>query len=155
MRGSRPGRPLGPGAYRRYAVPRELSFEYPRRFRAQDSWKEDVPTLYFALDDGSAGKPASITVTRNDAGAPGYVDLGAAISRDRDWQHARDDGTTVVAGLRARVTMVARQTRSVYLPISPESYYTIVYSAPSDVYATYLPAFTRLLKTLRLDPRAR
>lgn len=146
---------LDEGSFARFSIPRTLSFEYPRAFRVQDAWKEDVPTLYLKLDDSSAGKPVTITVTRYDQSQPTYQEMDAAIGRDVEWQGAKDGGNIPLAGQRARVTFVAGDTRSVYLPISKESYYSFVYSAPADSYETYLPAFSRLLKSFRLDRTGR
>ncbi|MFI5346503.1 MAG: hypothetical protein ACHQ51_09025 [Elusimicrobiota bacterium] len=139
------------GSYTRFSIPHQLSFEYARVFRVQDEWKEDVPTLYLKLDEPSAGKPVTITVTRYDQGQTTYQEMDAAIARDVEWQGAKDGGKMPLAGATARITYVPGDTRSIYLPVSKESYYSFVYSAPSDTYENYLPAFTRLLKTLRLD----
>lgn len=142
---------LDEGAFTRYAIARQLSFEYPRSFRVQDEWKEDVPTLYLKLDDPSAGKPVTITITRYDQSQTTYQEMDAAITRDVEWGGAKDGGRMPLAGGKARITFVAGDTRSVYLPVSKESYYSFVYSAPADTFENYLPAFTRLLKTLKLD----
>ena len=140
------------GSFTRFSIPHQLSFEYPRVFRVQDEWKEDVPTLYLKLDDAeSTGKPVTITVTRYEQGQTTYQEMDAALARDIEWQGAKDGGKMPLAGVTARVTYVPGDTRSVYLPITKESYYSLVYTAPSDTYENYLPAFTRLLKSLRLD----
>lgn len=142
---------LDEGSFTRFSMPHQLSFDYPRTFRVQDAWKEDVPTLYLKLDETSAGKPVTITITRYDQSQTTYQEMDSAIARDVEWQGAKDGGEMPLAGGRARVTFVPGDSRSVYLAVSKESYYSFVYSAPSDSYETYLPAFARLLKTLRLD----
>ena len=143
---------LDEGAMAHFSIPRQLSFEYPSSFRVQDEWKEDVPTLYLKLDDPSiAGKPVTITITRYDQSQTTYQEMDAAIARDIEWQNAKDGGHMPLAGGKARITYVAGDTRSVYLQVAKESYYSFVYSAPADAYDSYLPAFMRLLKTLRLD----
>ncbi|MDE2510631.1 MAG: hypothetical protein KGL74_05870 [Elusimicrobia bacterium] len=144
-------RVIDEGSYTRFSIPHQLSFEYPRSFRVQDEWKEDVPTLYLKLDESTAGKPVTMTVTKYDQSQTTYQEMDAAITRDVEWQGAKDGGKLPLAGLTARVTYVAGDTRSIYLPVSKESYYSFVYSAPADTYDNYLPAFNRLLKTLRLD----
>ncbi|MBI3563924.1 MAG: hypothetical protein HY079_01860 [Elusimicrobia bacterium] len=148
-------RTLEEGSFTHYTIPRELSFDYARMFRVQDAWKEDVPTLYLKVDDEAAGKPATITITRYEQSQPTFQEMDAAIARDVEWQGAKDGGTVPVAGGRARVTYVPGDTRSVYLPVSKQSYYSFVYSASADDYEKYLTAFNRLLKTLRLDRTAR
>jgi hypothetical protein len=143
------------GSFERYARARRISFEYPRSFRVQDAWDEDVPTLYLSLDDGRPGKPVTITVSLLKQSQASYQDIDAAMGKDFDWQGAKDGGLIPVAGRRARVTYVPGDTRSVYLPMSKESYYSFVYSAPADSYERYLPAFEHLLKTLRLGAHVR
>jgi len=147
---------LDEGSFTRFSIARQISFEYPRSFRIQDQWKEDVPTLYLKLDDPSvAGKPVTITVTRYDQNQTTYQEMDAAIARDVEWQNAVDGGRMPLAGGKARITYVPGDTRSVYLQVSKESYYSFVYSAPADAFDNYLPAFTRLLKTLRLERAGR
>ena len=143
------------GAYGRYSIPRQIAFEYPTSFRVQDAWNEDVPALYLRIDDDSAGKPVTITITRCVRGQSGYQEMSAAIGHDVEWQGAKDAGTRLVGRVRARVTSLPGDTRSVYLPVSKESYYSFVYSAPADSYAAYLPVFSRLLKSLKLGGSAR
>ena len=148
-------RVLEEGSFTRYTIPRELSFEYARVFKVQDAWKEDVPTLYLRVDNESTGKPVTITITRYDQSQPTFQEMDAAIARDIEWQGAKDGGTMPVAGARSRITYVPGDTRSVYLPVSKQSYYSFVYSSSADDYENYLTAFTRLLKTLRLDRTSR
>ncbi len=137
-------------SYRRYSVPAEMSFEYPRMLQPRDGWKEDVPTLSFTLDDGSPGKPVSITITKIMPSQPTYIDMAAAITKDKEWQGAKDGGNVPVAGVKAPVTFVAGESKTAYVALAGDQYYTIVYSAPVEVYENYLAAFNRLLKTMKL-----
>ncbi len=139
----------------RYVIPRELSFEYPRRFLMRDAWKEDVPTLYLKLENDMAGKPVTITVSRYEPSQPSFQSMEAAIARDIEWQDAKDAGFVPLADGRARSTAVPGESRSVYLATSDQAYYAFIYSASSDDYESYLPAFNRLLSTLRLDRSGR
>jgi hypothetical protein len=148
-------RVIDEGSFTRYSIPHELGFEYPRQFRVQDQWKEDVPTLYLKIDNDNAGKPVTITITRYDQSQSTFQEMDAAIARDIEWQGAKDGGNMPLAGGRARITFVPGDARSVYLPLSKQSYYSFVYSAPADSYENYLSAFTRLLKTLHIDRVAR
>jgi hypothetical protein len=138
------------GTYGRFSIRGAISFDYPAAFRIQNSWKEEVPTLYLKLDDNSAGKPVTITITRNAGSQSTYQEMGEAIAHDVEWQGAKDGGSQIMSGLRARVTYVAGDTRSVYLPLSKDSYYSFVYSAPADQYEVYLSAFARVLKSMKL-----
>jgi hypothetical protein len=146
---------LDEGSSMQFSIPRQIAFSYPTVFRVQDSWKEDVPTLYLKLENPGAGKPVTITITRYAETQSTYQEMSSAISRDQEWLGAQDGGTLVVAGKKARVMYVPGDTRSVYLPAGKDSYYSFVYSAPADTYENYLPAFTRLLKTLKLERDAR
>jgi hypothetical protein len=146
---------LDEGSYTKFSIPRQISFDYSTVFRVQDAWKEDVPTLYLRMDDGGAGKPVTITITRFEESQSTYQEMSEALTRDVEWQGAKDGGTLTMLGERARVTYVPGDTRSVYLPVSKDSYYSFVYSAPADSYEKYLPAFTRLLKSLKLDRTGR
>ncbi|MFI5363718.1 MAG: hypothetical protein ACHQ49_17295 [Elusimicrobiota bacterium] len=139
----------------RFSIPRQISFAYPKTFRIQNAWKEDVPTLYLQIDDAVAGRPVTITVTRWSKGQSDYQDLDAAIARDVDWGGAKDLGVQLIGRARARVTGIPGDTRSVYLPASKESYYSFVYSAPAASFASHLPEFSGLLKSLKLDGSAR
>jgi len=137
-------------SYRRYSVPAELSFEYPRMLVPRDGWKEDVPTLSFTLDDGSPGKPVTITITKVEPSQPTFIDIGTAVDKDKDWQGAKDGGMVPVAGVKARITFVSGESKSAYIPLPADAYYTVVYSAPVESYDVYLGAFNRLLKTMKI-----
>ncbi|UPT72397.1 MAG: hypothetical protein M0D55_10385 [Elusimicrobiota bacterium] len=137
-------------AYRRYSVPGELSFEYPRMLQPRDGWKEDVPTLSFTLDDGSPGKPVTIMVTKIEPSQPTYLEMASAIAKDMDWQSAKDGGSVTVAGVKSRLTFVAGESKTAYVPLGRDAYLTLVYSAPVESYETYLAAFNRVLKTMKL-----
>lgn len=142
-------------AYRRYSVPAELSFEYPRMLVPRDGWKEDVPTLSFTLDDGSPGKPVMITITKVEPSQPTFIELDAAIAKDKEWQGAKDGGVVIVAGVKARVTFVSGESKTAYVPLPADAYYAVVYSAPVETYDVYLGAFNRLLKTMKIVRRAK
>jgi hypothetical protein len=137
-------------AYRRYTVPTEMSFEYPRMLQPRDGWKEDVPTLSFILDDGSPGKPVSITITKVEASQPTFIDMDAAVNKDKDWQGAKDGGMVPVAGVKARITFVSGESKSAYIPLPADAYYAVIYSAPVESYDVYLSAFNRMLKTMKI-----
>ncbi|MDE2293496.1 MAG: hypothetical protein KGL53_15550, partial [Elusimicrobia bacterium] len=85
-------RVVDPGSFTRYTRERRISFEYPRSFRLQDSWGDDVPTIYLSLDDGRPGKPVTITVSYLQQEQTTYQDMDAAMARDFDWQGAKDGG---------------------------------------------------------------
>ena len=142
-------------AYRRYSVPAELSFEYPRMLQPRDGWKDEVPTLSFTLDDGSPGKPVMITITKVEPSQPTFVDLESAVAKDKEWQSAKDGGSVPVAGVKARVTFVSGESKTAYVPLPADAYYAVVYSAPVESYDLYLGAFNRLLKTMKIVRRGK
>jgi len=146
---------LDEGSYGRYVIPGQIAFDYASQFKIQDAWKEDVPTLYLKIDDGAAGKPVTITITRYVSSQSTYQEMSEAISHDVEWAGARDGGSQVIGRTRGRVTYIPGDTRSVYLPVAKDSYYSFVYSAPADSYEAYLPAFSRLLNSLKLAGNAR
>lgn len=148
-------RSTGEDSYVRFSIPHEMSFEYPRTFRPQDAWKDEVPTLYLTMDDGGAGKHVTITVTKYEQHQPTYQELDSAVARDIEWQRAHDGGTIPVAGIKSRLTYVPGDTRTVYIPISRESYYSFVYSAPAEAFDLNLQAFQHLLKSLRIQQNRR
>lgn len=143
-------RTISEDAYRRYSVPAELSFEYPRMLQPRDGWKEDVPTLSFTLDDGSPGKPVTITITKVEPSQPTFIDIEAAAAKDKEWAGAKDGGLVPVAGVKARVTFVSGESKTAYVPLPADAYYAVVYSAPVESYDLYLSAFNRLLKTMKI-----
>ncbi len=148
-------RVISADVYRRYSVPAEMSFEYPRMLQPRDGWKEDVPTLSFTLDDGSPGKPVTITITKMEPSQPSYIDWEAAIHKDKEWLGARDGGLVPVAGVSARVTFVSGESKTAYIPLANDAYYTVAYSAPVEFYDLYLGAFDRLLKTMKITRRGK
>ncbi len=152
-RGLQPYRCLRDDLYRSYKLGGEMSFEYPRGFEPRDGWKEDVPTISFTLDSAAAGKPVMITITKIEHAQPAYIDLEGALAKDKDWQDAKDGGSVTIAGIASRLTFVAGESKTAYVPLAQDNYYTIVYSAPAEAYGVHLAAFEHLLKTLRLSRR--
>lgn len=142
-------------AYRRYSVPAEMSFDYPRPLQPRDSWKEDVPTVSFTYDDGSPGKHVTFTITKVEPSQPTYVDMETAIAKDKNWLDANDGGSVPVAGVEARITFVAGDSKTAYIPLANGAYYSVVYSAPVESYDLYLSAFNRMLKSMKLIRRGK
>ena len=93
----------GEKATMRYAVPGELSFDFPKDWHITDGWKDEPPIIYFVYDEGSAGKQVTMTLTASEPGQPGYQSLDLAILKEKEWQGAvSEKGEARVAGLRAR-----------------------------------------------------
>jgi hypothetical protein len=144
----------GDKAYTRYSIPGELSCEFPRDWHLTDAWKDEPPTVYAVFEAGGGGKQVTMTVTAVEPGQAGYQSMDAAILKEKEWQNAEaDEKEGRVAGLRARFVSVAGASRSAYVDRGEGRYLTLNYSAPAGLYETYLPAFQRLLKSLRVGPR--
>ncbi len=148
---------FGDDAYRKWTVPFELSFEYPRMFRPQDNWKDEVPTIIFTLDEDRGGKPVTVTLSRIEHEQPTFQDMDSAIAKDKEWQGASDGGSGRVgpASMPARFTYVSGETRTAYVSLGKDAYYQLVYSAPVESYEQYLPVFNRMLKTFSTLRRKR
>jgi hypothetical protein len=137
-------------SFRRYTIPGEISFDYPEDWKLTDAWKDEVPTLFIVFDPARGGRQVTMVVTRLEQEQAGYQEMEQHILKEKEWQGARETSPGRVAGLPARFTQVQGQSRSAYLAQGAGRYYTLVFTAPDDLYAAYEPAFSRLLKTFRL-----
>jgi hypothetical protein len=145
---------LGEKSFTRYSIPGEISFEFPRDWHLNDAWKDEPPTVYVVYDEGGGGKQVAMTMTAAEPGQTGYQSMNLAILKEKEWQNAaleKEEGR--VAGLRTKFVAVPGASRSAYVDRGGGRYLTLTYSAPGELYAIYLPAFQRLLKSLRLTPR--
>ncbi|MBI5241412.1 MAG: hypothetical protein HY926_13145, partial [Elusimicrobia bacterium] len=134
-------------------IPGEISFDFPKDWHLTDGWKDEPPTVYVVYDEGVAGKQVTMTITASEPGQPGYQSLELAILKEKEWQGALPEKAEArVAGLRARFVGVPGSSRSAYLDRGGGRYLTLNYSAPAELYDELLPAFQRLLKSLRLPP---
>lgn len=147
------GKAKAPGSFKRYTVPGELSFEFPRGWHVTDGWKDEVPTLYVLFDLGDGGQKVALSVTRNAPAQDGFVPLDKHLVREREWQGAQELPRATVAGRKARVSEVAGQSRSAYLEDGQGGYYALGYSAPPLSFETYLPVYQKLLSSFRLEER--
>jgi hypothetical protein len=138
-----------PKAWRKYTIPGELGLEFPRDWHLTDGWKDEVPTLYI-LHDGGGAQKVTLSVTRFDASQDAFEPLDKHLVKEREWQGARDLGKYSVSGKAARMTEIPEQGRTAYLPISTSRYYSFSYSAPPELYKSYLPVYERLLKSFKL-----
>ena len=142
---------VGAKSYTRYAITGEVSFDYPRDWHLTDAWKDEPPTIYVVHDTASGGKQVSMTLIAAKPEQAGYQSMELSILKEKEWQNAvQEKGEGRVAGLRARFVSVTGTSRSAYLDRGDGRYLTINYSAPADRYEAYLPAFQRLLKSLRV-----
>lgn len=139
-----------PKSWRKYTIPGELALEFPRDWHLTDGWKDEVPTLYM-LHDGGGAQKVTLSVTKLDAVQDGFEPLDKHLVKEREWQGAKDLGKYSVDGKAARMTEISEQGRTAYLPVSPSRYYSLSYSAPPELYKSYLPVYERLLKSFKLQ----
>lgn len=135
-----------PTRFRRFEKKNEMAFQYPEGWDVTDGWTDEVPTVYFMLLVGRQGKPVSLTVTRQRKGSPSYQDLRAMIDRDKEWHKAVESEGAPIDGLRAAHLAVEKESDTAYVDTG-DGYFVLSYSAPPDLYATYEPAYRRLLKS--------
>ena len=136
--------------YRRYRMPGELSFEYPKGWSLTDAWRDEVPSVFLQLDLKRDGRPVMIPLPRQRAGAPGFVELKTAVFREKEWHGAKDAKGIDVSGLLTSHVSVQGEARTAFVRV-PDGYFTLSYGAPADLFERYLPVYERLLKTFRVE----
>ena len=127
-----------------------LSLSVPRGWHVTDAWTDEIPTVYVELDSRRRGKPVTMLVSRLAPGQSGYEPLADALAKEKEYQGAEEVGARKVSGLAARATLVAGESRTVYVDAGDGAYYTLSFSAPKDVYPVYEPAFLKLLSSAKL-----
>lgn len=137
-------------SFRRYALPGEFSFEYPRNWTLIDHWSREVPSLSLVSDPSRQQWRASILLQWRRPGQEGYQDMEHAILKEKEWREARELPAQRVAGLAARRIKVEGRSLGVYLPRG-NGYYLFSFQAPGELYDAYRPVFSRLLETFRFS----
>ncbi|MBI5244365.1 MAG: hypothetical protein HY922_11915 [Elusimicrobia bacterium] len=140
----------GNADYRRYRLPGELSFDYPKDWHLSDAWRDETPSIYLQLDLLRDGRPVTLSITRQRQGASGYVDMKTAIWREKDWHGAMEEARTDVDGRPSAHLGVQKESKTVFIRLS-DSYLALSYGAPSDLFDRYLPVYDRLLKTFKIE----
>jgi len=143
-------KPPGPKDFQRYRIPGEVSFDIPRGWHLTDAWQDEVPSVLVMLDLGRDGRPVSLSVTRHEPGAPGFIDRETQVWREKEWQGAREEGRASVGGLSAVHLSVPGHSRSALAADGP-AYYVLAYSAPEDLFSRYEVAYSRLLATFKVQ----
>lgn len=138
-----------PSRYARYEIKGALQFEHPLGWHIEDGWTDEVPTVYVEYDTRRQGRQVTLVISKIARGQTGFEDMDTAIAKEIEYQNSADAGSGRVGGFPARFTRLAEQTRTAYVRISDESYYTATYSAPDDLFKTFEPVFERLLSSLR------
>ena len=138
-----------PSRYARYEVKGTLQFEHPLGWHIEDGWADEVPTVYVEYDTQRQGRQVTLVISKIARGQVGFEEMDTAITKEIEYQNSVDAGSGRVGGFPARFTRLASQTRTAYVRISENSYYTATYSAPDDLFKTFEPVFERLLSSLR------
>lgn len=140
-----------PRDYTRYDVHGQFELDAPAGWHVDDGWQDPEPTFYLELDTGRQGRQVSLVVSKSWKGQDDFLDLGDAVRREEQWQNAVELAPGRVAGLPARFTAIAKTARTAYVSTGDDSYYTISYTAPDDLFATFEPAYRRLLHSFRVS----
>lgn len=148
---SKPSRIAG---YSHYHVPAEVSFDYPKGWHLTDAWGDEVPSAYLQHSAGRNGKPVSLMVTRQRHGTPSFQGLSESIEREKQWHKAEETGRGKVSGFDAVFLGVPKESDTAFIDTG-DGYFVLSYSAPPELYETYLPAYRRLVKSLRVRGSAR
>jgi hypothetical protein len=139
-----------PTDYERYTIKDQLQFEYPRDWHVVEGWNDEVPTLYFEFDTGRQGKQITLVISRITKNQASFEDMDSAIAHEIEYQNSADAGKGTVGTFPARFTKLASTSRTAYIKIGIEDYFTISYSAPEDLFKTFLPVYQRLLKSFKI-----
>ncbi len=152
---SKPSGFNAPRDYTRYTVHGQFQVEAPKAWHVSDGWDDEVPTFYVELDTGRQGKQVTLVVSKCWKGQEGYLPLEDAVAREKEWQNAVELSPGKVGTFPARFTAIAKNARTAYVASSDDSYYTLSYSAPDDLFGTFEPAYRRLLDSFRIAKTAR
>ena len=138
-------------AFGRYTIPGQISFEFPRDWPLRDAWHENPAAIYVVYETGRGGKQVALGVTLNEPGQPGYQDLDLVVTKEKEGHRdAREDERISVGGLPARCVTIRGASRSAYVAQGAGRYFVLNYTAPTDLYDLYLPAFERLLRSFHV-----
>lgn len=144
-----------PREYTRYTVHGQFQLEAPTGWHTDDGWDDEDPTFYVEFDTGRQGRQVTLVVAKNWKGQEDYLDLGDAVRREEQWQNAVEISPGRVGGFPARFTAIAKSARTAYVSTGDDSYYTISYTAPDDLFSTFEPAYRRLLNSFRVSKTGR
>ena len=115
-----------------------------------DGWTDAVPTLYFEYDTGRQGKQVTLVISRITKDQDDFEEMETAIEHEKEYQNSADGGKGTVGTFPAKFTYLTNTSRTAYVSISREQYFTISYSAPEDLFKTYMPVYKRLLQSFKV-----
>ena len=134
--------------YKPYRIGGELTFKYPRDWSLNDSWRKDPPSIHIMPEEARDGRPVTLSIVHERSGHPDFVNLDARIWQEKDWQGAVEKGRSQVAGREAVHLEVPSQAGMTLVP-AKDGYYVLSYSAPTELFAYYAPAYQKLLRSFK------
>lgn len=139
-----------PKDYSVYTIKGQVQLEYPTAWHMIEGWSDDVPTLYIEFDTGRQGKQVTMVVSKINRAQASFEDMDEAIAHEKEFQNAADAGGGSVGTFPAKFTKLADTSRTAYVLFDQNEYYTLSYSAPEDLFKTFLPVYQHLLKTFKI-----
>lgn len=138
--------------YKKYRVGGELSFQYPDGWDLEDAWRDEEPAIYLLLDTKRDGRPVSLSIAKHLRGSEDFLSLESRIWQEKDWHGARETGRKKVASRPTVHMSVSGHSEMAFVDIY-NGYLVVSFTAPEDLYDSYLPAYRRMLDSLRLHKR--
>jgi hypothetical protein len=143
-------RPPGAADYRRFRVPGEFSLDVPVEWHLNDAWRDEVPSIILNLGLRRDGRPVTLAVSRQRMSSPSFVDMETAVRREKEWRRASEEGRSPVGGAGAVRLSVQDESKTAFVRAA-DGYYSVTYSAPSDLFGRYLPVYERALKSMKFE----
>jgi hypothetical protein len=139
-----------PVEYLRYTIKDQIQFEYPGEWHVVNGWSDEVPSIYIEFDTGRQGRQVTLAISKLVNGQNGWTDAESAMAQEKQMQNADETGHGRVGGFPAKFTAVAGATKTAYILVSFDEYYTLNYSAPEDLFNRFAPVYDRLLRTFKI-----
>jgi len=134
--------------YTVYRIGGEMSFRYPKGWSLNDAWRKTPPSVLMMPDESSDGRPVTLGISREREGTPDYADLKTRVWQEKDWHGAVEKGTARVAGREAVLLEVPSSAAMALVPMK-DGYYVLSYSAPSELFVHFEPAYRTLLSSFK------
>ncbi|MBI3554416.1 MAG: hypothetical protein HY077_18115 [Elusimicrobia bacterium] len=145
---------VAPSDYLRYTVKGHMQFEYPRDWHLVNGWSDEVPTIYIEFDTGRQGRQVTMVLSRITRAQADFEDVESAIAREKEYQNSAETAKGRVGSFPARFTALADASRTAYVLVGDDDYFTLSYGAPDDLFKTFEPVYKRLLRSFKVAKRA-
>ena len=134
--------------YKRYTIPSRIRFLYPRGWNLIDAWQDDVPSVYIRLEKPWGGKLPSLSISWYPRGRSKET-MQTMIQKERKWRKAKEVRGAKVSKLPTVHLSAAKESRLAFVK-AKGGYFVLSYSAPEDMFARFLPAYRKLLKSFQV-----